>query len=68
MIHSSPQVLVKIRLLVNSSSNFVIWQRRANDSTVGTVFRPREDRAGVPLSGDTAQAFLPPNACVFVAK
>ena len=31
-------------------------------------FRPREDRANLPLSADTAQAMLPPNACVFVAK
>ena len=31
-------------------------------------YRPREDRAGVQLSGDNAQAVLPPNACVFVAK
>ena len=34
----------------------------------GSPFRPREDRAGVQLSGDNAQAILPPNACVFVAK
>lgn len=32
------------------------------------VFKPREDRANLPLSADTAQAMLPPNACVFVAK
>lgn len=32
------------------------------------VFQPREDRAGLQLSADTAQAMLPPNACVFVAK
>lgn len=32
------------------------------------IFNPREDRAGVRLSGDNAQAILPPNACVFVAK
>lgn len=31
-------------------------------------FKPREDRANLPLSADTAQAMLPPNACVFVAK
>lgn len=31
-------------------------------------FHPREDRAGARLSGDNAQAVLPPNACVFVAK
>lgn len=31
-------------------------------------FRPREDRVGLQLSPDTAQAILPPNACVFVAK
>ena len=34
----------------------------------GSPYRPREDRAGVQLSGDNAQAVLPPNACVFVAK
>lgn len=32
------------------------------------LFHPREDRAGLELSADTAQAMLPPNACVFVAK
>ena len=32
------------------------------------TFHPREDRAGVRVSGDNAQAVLPPNACVFVAK
>lgn len=32
------------------------------------MFRPREDRIGLQLSADTAQAMLPPNACVFVAK
>ncbi|KAL8697748.1 MAG: hypothetical protein Q9224_002160 [Gallowayella concinna] len=31
-------------------------------------FKPREDRANLPLSADTAQAMLPPNACVFVAN
>ncbi|KAL8733622.1 MAG: hypothetical protein Q9166_002032 [cf. Caloplaca sp. 2 TL-2023] len=31
-------------------------------------FKPRKDRANLPLSADTAQAMLPPNACVFVAK
>lgn len=31
-------------------------------------FRPREDRVNVPITADTAQAMLPPNACVFVAK
>ena len=36
---------------------------------VGTLqFRPREDRAGLQIDGDNAQAVLPPNACVFVAK
>ncbi|KAL9014866.1 MAG: hypothetical protein Q9173_000503, partial [Seirophora scorigena] len=33
-----------------------------------TTFKPREDRANVPLTADTAQAMLPPNACVFVAN
>lgn len=33
-----------------------------------SLFHPREDRAGLQLSADTAQAMLPPNACVFVAK
>lgn len=31
-------------------------------------FRPREDRVNIPITADTAQAMLPPNACVFVAK
>ena len=31
-------------------------------------FRPREDRAGLQIDDDNAQAMLPPNACVFVAK
>ena len=34
----------------------------------GDRFLPREDRANLELTGDTAQALLPPNACVFVAK
>lgn len=38
-----------------------------NDSSKN-LFRPREDRIGLQLSADTAQAMLPPNACVFVAK
>lgn len=37
-------------------------------SASGANFRPREDRVGLQLSPDTAQAILPPNACVFVAK
>ena len=37
-------------------------------SAPGATFRPREDRVGLQLSPDTAQAILPPNACVFVAK
>ena len=37
--------------------------------SVGTLqFRPREDRVGLQIDGDNAQAVLPPNACVFVAK
>ena len=32
------------------------------------AFRPRDDRIGLELSPDNAQAILPPNACVFVAK
>ncbi|KAL9587209.1 MAG: hypothetical protein Q9212_000368 [Teloschistes hypoglaucus] len=38
-----------------------------NKATEG-VFQPREDRANLTLSADTAQAMLPPNACVFVAN
>ncbi|MCJ1298177.1 hypothetical protein MMC08_000966 [Hypocenomyce scalaris] len=34
----------------------------------GDNFLPREDRVNLELSGDTAQALLPPNACVFVAN
>lgn len=42
-------------------------QEEEKDQTKN-VFQPREDRAGLQLSADTAQAMLPPNACVFVAK
>ncbi|KAL8691632.1 MAG: hypothetical protein Q9218_003187 [Villophora microphyllina] len=44
--------------------------RAAQDDTKPNegVFQPREDRANLPLSADTAQAMLPPNACVFVAN
>lgn len=41
--------------------------QEANEPTKN-LFHPREDRAGLQLSADTAQAMLPPNACVFVAK
>ncbi|KAL9600611.1 MAG: hypothetical protein Q9219_003044 [cf. Caloplaca sp. 3 TL-2023] len=37
-------------------------------TNAGASFRPREDRASLPLSADTAQAMLPPSACVFVAN
>ncbi|KAL8661369.1 MAG: hypothetical protein Q9202_005671 [Teloschistes flavicans] len=40
---------------------------RSSAATEG-VFQPREDRANLTLSADTAQAMLPPNACVFVAN
>ncbi|KAL8807369.1 MAG: hypothetical protein Q9182_000708 [Xanthomendoza sp. 2 TL-2023] len=40
----------------------------AADTSPQGGFKPREDRANLPLSADTAQAMLPPNACVFVAK
>ncbi|KAL9118568.1 MAG: hypothetical protein Q9187_004887 [Circinaria calcarea] len=39
---------------------------KVGDDTV--QFRPREDRAGLQIDGDNAQAVLPPNACVFVAN
>ncbi len=37
-----------------------------SDSATG--FTPRPDRLAEPLSADNAQAVLPPQACVFVAK
>ncbi|KAL8991495.1 MAG: hypothetical protein Q9177_000119 [Variospora cf. flavescens] len=37
-------------------------------TNAGVAFKPREDRANIPLTADTAQAMLPPNACVFVAN
>ncbi|KAL8993412.1 MAG: hypothetical protein Q9169_006361 [Polycauliona sp. 2 TL-2023] len=40
----------------------------ASSLNLQAVFKPREDRANLPLSADTAQAMLPPNACVFVAN
>ncbi|KAI4264603.1 MAG: hypothetical protein L6R38_001641 [Xanthoria sp. 2 TBL-2021] len=40
----------------------------ATSTSLQGVFKPREDRANLPLSADTAQAMLPPNACVFVAN
>ena len=36
--------------------------------TVASAFRPRGDREIVGLSGANAQALLPPDSCVFVAK
>lgn len=37
-------------------------------SPAATGFTPRPDRLAEPLSADNAQAILPPQACVFVAK
>ncbi|SLM38454.1 RNA recognition motif domain [Lasallia pustulata] len=34
----------------------------------GARFLPRADRANLELTGDTAQALLPPDACVFIAN
>ncbi|KAL9030002.1 MAG: hypothetical protein Q9196_001832 [Gyalolechia fulgens] len=42
--------------------------RLASTGGIEGGFRPREDRASLPLSADTAQAMLPPSACVFVAN
>ncbi|KAL8968761.1 MAG: hypothetical protein Q9183_002311 [Haloplaca sp. 2 TL-2023] len=49
---------------------FVVAHNRAvfNESMNEGGFQPREDRVNLPLSADTAQAMLPPNACVFVAN
>ncbi|KAI4248439.1 MAG: hypothetical protein L6R40_000999 [Gallowayella cf. fulva] len=50
---------------------FITSQDRSVDVTGASTeagFKPREDRANLPLSADTAQAMLPPNACVFVAN
>lgn len=41
---------------------------KAGNEPSKNLFHPREDRLGLQLSADTAQAMLPPNACVFVAK
>ncbi|KAL8845345.1 MAG: hypothetical protein Q9176_000516 [Flavoplaca citrina] len=50
---------------------FITSQAKTSDATSSDLqrgFKPREDRANLPLSADTAQAMLPPNACVFVAN
>ncbi|KAL8772027.1 MAG: hypothetical protein Q9209_002692 [Squamulea sp. 1 TL-2023] len=55
----------------NREDPFVTSHALTNDTATAKpeeVFKPREDRANLPLSADTAQAMLPPNACVFVAN
>ncbi|KAI4110648.1 MAG: hypothetical protein LQ339_001224 [Xanthoria mediterranea] len=55
----------------NRDDPFVTSKAQTIDATSARlegVFKPREDRANLPLSADTAQAMLPPNACVFVAN
>ncbi|MCJ1449600.1 MAG: hypothetical protein MMC23_010122, partial [Stictis urceolatum] len=37
-------------------------------SSCSSLFRPREDREVIEISGDNAQAIFPPNSCVFVAN
>ncbi|KAL8708272.1 MAG: hypothetical protein Q9220_006849 [cf. Caloplaca sp. 1 TL-2023] len=56
---------------IEQEDPFVTSQTSAKhlaDRSSEAGFRPREDRAHLPLSADTAQAMLPPNACVFVAN
>lgn len=57
-----PPVLVSLFNIIGQELELTIPQGLEG------VFKPREDRANLPLSADTAQAMLPPNACVFVAK
>ncbi|KAL8734416.1 MAG: hypothetical protein Q9181_003219 [Wetmoreana brouardii] len=55
----------------NPEDPFVVSRNQAAHVQATIVeggFQPREDRANLPLSADTAQAMLPPNACVFVAN
>ena len=54
----------KSRPLSKAPANIRIYSVEENE----VQFRPREDRAGLQIDGDNAQAVLPPNACVFVAK
>ncbi|KAL9609965.1 MAG: hypothetical protein Q9167_005293 [Letrouitia subvulpina] len=53
---------------VSTDDPFVTGGSTNQSSNADHYFQPREDRAGLALSGDTAQAVLPPNACVFVAN
>lgn len=52
----------------NGMKSMGISSPKAGNEPSKHLFRPREDRIGLQLSADTAQAMLPPNACVFVAK
>jgi hypothetical protein len=56
-----------------SASGKCPWCRDSKEGNLIVIaspvtFRPRDDRIGLELSPDNAQAILPPNACVFVAK
>lgn len=52
----------------NDMKSMGIASPQAENEPSKPFFHPREDRIGLQLSVDTAQAMLPPNACVFVAK
>lgn len=53
---------------VSHGTNLSISSTQEEKEPSQNLFHPREDRIGLQLSAETAQAMLPPNACVFVAK
>ncbi|MCJ1486563.1 hypothetical protein MMC06_006741 [Schaereria dolodes] len=71
---NSPPIARRYENTVESPSwrriGFVQQSNQGEDPFVSpeSNFHPREDRVGLELSGDNAQAVLPPNACVFVAN
>ena len=65
-INPSARVHVKVTVHPSEISSYMNTTLICPANEQG--FLPREDRAGVHLSGDNAQAVFPPNACVFVAK
>lgn len=56
------------REVSNGMKSMGISSPQPGNEPIKNLFHPREDRIGLQLSADTAQAMLPPNACVFVAK
>ncbi len=61
-----PQTTPSHRVQVNTSTP--VPNKQSDTPTQTSSFTPREDRVGQEISVDNAQAILPPNACVFVAK